>query len=303
MFDVLCVSDCCCDVIFKGMKRIPAPGTEEYCEELYMKAGGGANTAMGLAKSGCLTAYMTAVGEDDMGKLVCSDMEKSGVAADYIQKSMNSRTWVSAVLSTPWDRSFASYAGTRVSCTKEQLKQAVRNVKWLHTYTYYCELFPFLPEVCREAGVPFSVDAAFGEETRLENIRELLRRAELFTPNDVEACGLTKETDPVAALKKLAEVCPNVVVTMGGKGSIAVLDGKMYRAFPPEVTMVDANGAGDMFVAGLIAARLKGRNALEQLCLATASGALAVTYPGGMSDLYTRERVELLAENVIVKKM
>ena len=56
MFDVLCISDCCCDLIFKGLARVPAPGTEEYCQNLYMKAGGGANTPMGLAKLGCATA-------------------------------------------------------------------------------------------------------------------------------------------------------------------------------------------------------------------------------------------------------
>lgn len=303
MFDILCVSDCCCDLIFQGLARVPAPGTEEYCRELFMQAGGGANTPMGLARLGSRTAYLTAVGTDDLGALVAGNLAQAGVAGDFIQQRKNSRTWVSAVLSTPADRAFASYAGTDVSCTREQLLALVKQAKWVHTYTCYCEKFPFLPEVCRMAQVPLSLDATFGAKVTLKDVEALLLQAELFTPNDREACLLTGETDPIAALKKLAEVCSNVVVTMGGDGCIAVLDGGMYQVLPPRVDMVDANGAGDLFNAGLLWARLTGMDAEAQLRMAAASGALAVTYAGGMNPRYDKSRVEQLAQQVIVKHL
>lgn len=303
MFDVLCLSDCCCDLIFKGLARVPAPGTEEYCEALYMKAGGGANTPMGLAKLGCATAYATALGDDAMGALVRADMAAAGVAPDYFQQVPGARTWVSAVLSTPGDRAFASFAGQGVACARAGLEQMVRGARWVHTYTYYCEKFPFLPQVCREAGVPLSLDATFGGEKTLEDVRALLGGAALFTPNEVEACALTGEQDPRSALEKLAAVCPNVVVTMGGRGCIAALDGERLRAATPQVPVVDANGAGDLFNAGLLAARLAGQDAAGQLRLAAASGALAVTYAGGMDARYTREKVEALAAAVTVERL
>lgn len=303
MFDVLCISDCCCDLIFKGLARVPAPGTEEYCQELYMKAGGGANTPMGLAKLGCATAYATALGDDAMGAQVHADLTEAGVAPDYFQQAPRTRTWVSAVLSTPGDRAFASFAGQGVSCTRAQLEQMVRDARWVHTYTYYCEKFPVLPQICREMGIPLSLDATFGEGKTLEDARALLGGATLFTPNDVEACALTGEQDPRAALEKLADVCPNVVVTMGSKGCIAALGDERLRALPPQVEAVDANGAGDLFNAGLLAARLAGRDAAGQLRLAVASGALAVTYAGGMDARYTREKVEALAAAVTVERL
>lgn len=303
MFDILCLSDCCCDMIFKGLRRIPAPGTEEYCEQLFCKAGGGSNTPMGLAKLGCDTAYATIIGDDSFGDLVAADLAAAGVRDTYIGRLSGARTWVSAVLSTERDRAFASYAGRGIAFTEEELRNMVGNARWVHTYLYYCELFPALPRLCRELGVPLSVDSTFTEGQTLESIHPVLEQATLFTPNDSEACGLTGTTDPLDALKKLSAVCPNVVVTMGKNGCLAALDGEFYSVLPPEVAAVDANGAGDLFNAGLLAARISGRDNETQLRWAAASGSLAVTYAGGMDEAYTKEKVLALTGEVKVVKI
>lgn len=303
MFDVLCLSDCCCDLIFEGLERLPAPGGEEYSRSMHTKAGGGANTPMGLARLGCATAYATALGTDPMGELVRRELLESGVAPDYFQQSHDGRTWVSAVFSTSTDRSFASFAGQPVTCTAPQLKQMVQGVRWVHTYSCYCYSFPFLPQVCQTSGVPFSLDATFGSEKTLEEVQPILEQAALYTPNEAEACGLTGEQEPYRALQKLSRVCQNVVVTMGRSGCMAVLDGCGLRALPPPVKLVDATGAGDLFNAGLIAGRLAGISPEEQLRMATASGTLAVTYPGGMDIAYTRGQVASLAGCVTVERL
>ena len=303
MFDVLCLSDCCCDMIFSGLRRIPAPGTEEYCEQLYCKAGGGANTAMGLAKLGCNTAYATMIGDDIPGRLIMDDLAAAGVNSAYISCPEGARTWVSAVLSTGDERAFASFAGRGVAYTARELQTMVGSARWVHTYYYYCERFPELARLCRKAGVPFSVDSSFTEGQNLVDIRPVLEQAELFTPNDAEACALTGKAQAEKALGQLAGVCRNVVVTMGKRGCIASLEGRRYTVLPPEVRAVDANGAGDLFNAGFLAARLAGRDAETQLRWAAASGALAVTYAGGMDESYTKEKVAELTNRVIIEKL
>lgn len=303
VFDVLCISDCCCDLIFRGLQKVPAPGTEAYCQEFFMQAGGGANTAMGLARLGCRTAYLTAVGDDALGDIVGRDLAASGVSSDYIQKKSGTRTWVSAVLSTSDDRAFASYAGTGVTLTEAAFEKMIGHVRWVHTYTCYCEQFPFIPEVCARANVALSLDAAFGEKTVLEDMQPLLQKTALFTPNDREACALTGETDPYRALKKLAGVCQNVVVTMGKKGCMAVFDGQALKAEGPVVCMADATGAGDLFAAGLIAAGLWGADVGERLRFAAASGALCATWPGGVNERYSRDKVAELAQKVSVSRL
>ena len=303
MARILCISDCCCDLVFQQLPRIPQPGQEVYCGQLRLAAGGGANTPCGLARLGCQTAYATAVGDDDLGRVVCGGLEEAGVLPDFIQRPAGARTWVSAVLSTKEDRAFVSYAGAPVTCTREELCAMVRAVRWVHTYTYYCQQFPFLPQVCAELGVPLSLDATYTPGQKLDQLAEMLGKAALFTPNDQEAMDLTGCGDPMSALLRLAQVCPNVVLTCGSRGCLAFLDGELWQAQPPRVEVVDANGAGDLFNAGLLAARLEGKGPEDQLRMAVASGALAVTYPGGVGPMYTRAGVEALAGVVQVKRI
>lgn len=298
MFEILCLSDCCCDLIFQGMARIPEPGTEEYCQELHLKAGGGANTPMGLAKLGCSTAYAATLGTDLMGAAVEQELLDAGVFGDWLRKPQGAHTWVSAVLSTKEDRAFASYAGASADYTRTELEQMVRSAKWVHTYAYYCDKYSQLPEICCEAGVPLSIDAAYDGSNTLADLEPLLRKVTLFTPNDTEARGLTGKEQPLDALKCLASICPNVIVTMGPKGCLASLEGDCYSVTPPKVQAVDATGAGDLFNAGYLAARLQGLTPEECLRWAAASGALAVTYPGGMNAKYTQEKVIELAKEV-----
>ncbi|MGO2465192.1 MAG: PfkB family carbohydrate kinase, partial [Serratia proteamaculans] len=82
-----------------------------------------------------------------------------------------------------------------------------------------------------------------------------------------------------------------LLVTLGGDG-VCVHDGKQIRHFrAPSITPVDTTGAGDAFVAGLLAA-LAHLGALPQeaqwpavIAQAQACGALATTAKGAMTAL------------------
>lgn len=301
MVDIVCVSDCCCDVIFGGLDRIPAQGTEEYSRELAVKAGGGANTPMGLARLGCATAYLTAVGDDVFGGIVRRELAEWGVLPHLLQTPTDSPSWISAVLSTQEDRCFASHAGTRVAFDEAALTPVLRQARHLHTYLYYAALFPDLLPLCRSLGVTVSLDAAWEEGQTLSQVAPLLRQADLFLPNDREAMALTATDTPEAALAALGKVCPAVVVTLGSQGSMATVEGKAWRASTATAgTFVDASGAGDLFNAGLLCARLENQSLPDQLRMASASGAVAVSYYGGMDETYTRARVEQAAATVSV---
>lgn len=301
MADIVCVSDCCCDVIFGGLARIPSLGTEEYGQELAVRAGGGANTPMGLARLGCSTAYLSAVGSDVFGGVVGRELEQWGVLPDLLQTAPHARTWVSAVLSTKEDRSFASFAGTSVQWDRDALVPVLKQARHLHTYLYYAARFPDLLPLCRSLGVTVSLDATWEEGQSLSQIAPFLRQADLFLPNHREAMELTGAETPEAALKVLGGICPAAVVTLGDQGSIALAGGTAWRASAASAgPFVDANGAGDLFNAGLLCARLENQSLPDQLRMASASGAVAVSYFGGMDAAYTRTRVEQTAKTVSV---
>ncbi|MEI4952259.1 PfkB family carbohydrate kinase, partial [Aeromonas caviae] len=88
------------------------------------------------------------------------------------------------------------------------------------------------------------------------------------------------------------------LVTRGGGGVVARLGGELLEWVGPKVTPLDTTGAGDAFVAGLLAA-LAERTSLPTLAelpaiLAQAHGcgALATTAKGAMTALPTRTRLD-----------
>ena len=86
--------------------------------------------------------------------------------------------------------------------------------------------------------------------------------------------------DPVALARSCVERGPVIAVcTLGADGAIAVgSDGEVTRAAAPRVSrVVDTNGAGDAFMAGFLAAHLRGRSLAERLEAASAQAAVALS--------------------------
>ncbi|MDR1663696.1 MAG: carbohydrate kinase family protein [Clostridiales bacterium] len=298
-YDVVCLSDCCCDIIFSGMARIPSLGAEEYAKTLTVTSGGGANTAVGLARLGARVGYVTAIGEDFFGGVLAGKFREYGVSGEFVQKSDSAATWLSAVMSSGTDRAFASFAGTPVRFDAEIAAQVLPRTRHLHTYAYYGLKFKALTALCQEYGVSYSLDSSFDPGLTLKDLEPLLKPASFFTPNADEALSLTGETDVKKALGVLKNCCGYVIITMGKDGCLAAKDGNIFRVDAAPVSQVtDTNGAGDLFAAGLLYSHLKGEPVDVQLKTASASGSLGVTFAGGMDDSYNLAAVKTLAEKI-----
>jgi fructoselysine 6-kinase len=71
------------------------------------------------------------------------------------------------------------------------------------------------------------------------------------------------------------------VVTLGAKGSLALIGGQMFRAEAVPITPVDTTGAGDAYIAGFLAARLNGADVPGAMAAAHACAATCCGHPGG----------------------
>lgn len=295
-YDVLCIAETCCDMIFGGLERLPVPGDEEYCREFAVKAGGGSNTAMGLARLGMHTRLLTQLGRDPLGETTYRFIAETGVDMAAVRYTDSVQTAVSAALSTSADRAFASFGGSAFSVPTEFLEEQIRDCRHVHTFLGYCAAFP-IAQLCKQYHKTLSLDMTGGDLAGLEEIAPLLRQCSVFTPNDREACRLAGTEDVQQALRVLAEYCPNVVITCGAEGSISCCEGVEDHAPAIRLDAVkDSTGAGDLFCAGYLCAFLNGWKPERRLQYANSSGALAVTYLGGIDAAFTKERVEQLEQ-------
>lgn len=256
---VLCIADSCCDLIFGGLDRLPGPGEEVYGSHFSMQAGGGANTAVLLAKTGVPTAFWTMLGCDLPGRIVRETLDRSGVfCVDHGQRA--DRTPVSAVLSTREDRAFASFGeGSRLVESTEVLEKAIRNADIVHTYLGYCIAYP-IAALCEKHGVLLSMDSSFCDATP-EAFHTVLPHCDYYKGNEPEAYRLTGATSAEEALQALCgQVRKGAVITLGARGSIGTERGKktVEQAAIMSGPFIDACGAGDAYAAGFLSGLANG---------------------------------------------
>ena len=162
----------------------------------------------------------------------------------------------------------------------------------------------------KAAGVPIVVDAG-GVDAPIP--AALLEAADYLCPNESELARLTRmptstDDEAVAAgLELVARGAKRVLVTLGARGAMVIgATGVLVRhdALPVpggEVgkvgEVVDGTAAGDAFRAALAVAVAEGVDVVKDsrgLALAAAAGAHAVSVPGAVPSLPTRDNAENL---------
>ncbi len=296
--DLLCIASSCLDLIFTGMKRLPSPGTEEFSEDFVIKGGGGANTPVAASRLGLRTAFITQLGKDLMGDIMLRFFRDSGMNTEAVIQSKDKRTSVTAVMSLGYERGFASFDKNDLSdVDPEFLEEHIKSSRHVHSHIAYVGTLPMI-ELAKKHGCTISLDTSWSADRKVEDIKEILKCIDIFTPNEVEACTLTGTEDVREAAHILSRYVKILVVKLGAKGCLVIKGGDLIEVPPVKGIMpVDTTGAGDLFNAGFLYGFLNGFELEKCAQWGNSSGALAVTFPGGMDDSYTYEAVKRIYEN------
>lgn len=287
MLDVLVVGDLNPDLLLSG-DVVPRFGQAEQDVTAQVALGGsGGICAAALARLGLTVGLAAAVGDDDLGTLVTQRLADRGVQLDHIQRSAQP-TGLSVHLLRDGDRAILTHPGAIDDLDVDAACRAIREAKPRHVHVTSVFLIGALRErgaeiltAARTAGAGVSVDTNYDPTERFD-APDWLRDADVLLPNAAEARGLARESGLEQAARALTSRGATVVVKRGERGALAVADGAVVRVPAPKPThpIADTVGAGDAFDAGLIRARLDGRDLATQLAYATAAGTLS-TRAGG----------------------
>jgi 2-dehydro-3-deoxygluconokinase len=271
-------------------------------------AGSESNVAIGVARLGHDAAWMSAVGNDEPGRLIQRTLRAENVDTTYLRFSDDSFTGFIAFDQPSHDITRVSYhrRGSAASTlTPAETTAAVASAT--PTLLHVTGITPALSETARAATLAaVRTASAAGTQVSLDvnyrarlwprpeaaaAIRELLPYVHTVFASDDELDLLTDASDPIADLLKSVN---HVVVTSGGKGAWAhSAEGTIHRPALP-VTVVDSIGAGDAFVSGYLSATLDNLSPESRLERATTTGAFCVTAYGDWESLPTRSDLTLL---------
>ncbi len=311
MADAICLGELLIDFVptVTGTGLTDAPA--------FVKAPGGApgNVAVGLARLGVSSAFMGKVGDDAFGHFLANTLAETGVDVSPLRFATEARTALAFVsLRADGEREFMFYrhpSADMLFNPREVDVEAIHRAKLLHFGSISLIGEPsrgatlYAVDTARAAGCLISYDPNLrlplwsDANTARDGMLLGLRKAHVVKLSDDESEFLTGLGDLDAARKALwHDELKLMVVTRGRAGCVYFTPNFSSEVASFTVEAVDATGAGDGFVAGLLQGLLadptvlQDETRLRELCrFANAVGALATLERGAIPALPDRARV------------
>jgi hypothetical protein len=294
-YDVLVVGDYCLDLIFTGLPAFPELGREVVATGFEQIPGGAFNTAVALHRLGARVVWATDFGTDAYSQFVLGRARTEGLdERGFVHHARPLRN-LTVAASFPRDRAFLAFYDPAPALPAAAKALATLRARMLYIPGLYAgPLLDAALLMVRAKRMSVVMDGNSYESAKLSSprLRRALGAVDILTPNAAEAFRLTGEVDLLRALRLLGERTRCVVIKDGGGGAYAIESGAVMYSPALPVTPLDTTGAGDVFDAGFLTARLEGRPLHECLAWGNVVGGLSTLAAGGTGRVVTRAEVE-----------
>jgi 2-dehydro-3-deoxygluconokinase len=280
--------------------------------------GAESNVAVGLAKLGIESSWVSKVGNDEFGQFIIRELRAEGVDTSQVKLSEDNPTAImfkqfSANLDSSvfyYRKGSAASTLTLADIDLGYLKQA----KVLHL----SGITPALSDSCKQTfielirfakqeGILISFDPnirrkLWSEEEAKKTLKPLLLTSDIALLGEDEGELLLGTSDAQQISKLLlASGVRAVGVKQGSRGSSVADASGFYQIAPYPVKVVDTIGAGDAFNAGFLTGFLEGKPIKECGLMGSLMGGLAVSSYGdteGLPDRSTFDRLLAQKEEI-----
>ncbi|MBC8159210.1 MAG: carbohydrate kinase family protein [Alphaproteobacteria bacterium] len=233
-----------------------------------MRLGGGApNTAMPLARAGHKVLVVAAIGRDEAGRRLASDLESAGVDITLVRTLAEARTTRSIIMvDETGERTIVNLARTSEPEPPKRILDTPAD--WLYVRSRATDLAPVLRRKAADCRIMAHIPPC-GEFVRPAHV--------LIGSQSDLPCELL--ADPLAMGRKIGgDLVEWVVITRGPQGASAYGANGEIAARANAVTPVDSTGAGDSFAAGLLHGLASGKPMKDAMKIAGAWGTESVKW-------------------------
>lgn len=285
----------------------------------FTKAAGGApaNVAVGIARLGGSSAFIGKVGDDEFGYMLAEILKENKVNSEGMRFDPGARTALAFVtLRSDGEREFMFYRNPSADMLLQEAEvdyDLIRKAKIFHygsisLITEPCKSAHIAAaKAAKDAGVILSYDPNLrlplwpSEDSAREGILSIWEMADIIKVSEEEVSFLTKGDDPSfdEVVRKLFHPKLKLLLVTEGQNGCRYYTKKFTgRVESLKVDAVDTTGAGDAFVAGVLAQLAEDATWLEDekrlrgaLWFANGCGALTVKERGAIPALPTKEDV------------
>jgi fructokinase len=258
------------------------------------------NLALRTASFGFSVTMISAVGNDEDGTVICDYIKENKLDTSGITITPEYDTGIVQV--TLSERGSASYEIKFPSAwdyiqVNERTSSIVKNADVFFYGSLACRNDVSQKTLFSLLGSNPGMFKVFDVNLRkpfysIEILQKLMTEADFIKFNDEEILEIASELefrsdDLEENIRYISQRTntPSICVTLGKHGSIMLWEGKMYKhpGYPVEVS--DTVGAGDSFLASLIAKLLSNKTPDEAMDFASAVGAIVASKPGANPEI------------------
>ena len=294
-------------------------GRMRYCRDFGIRPGGAeATVAVGARKLGIDAAWVSALGDDEMGHYILGMVAAEQVDVSRVSLVPGMPTAIFLRERLPGGAARHSYyrSGSAFSAYRPEMLDAafLGSARILHL----TGITPALSESCeasmwraidlaRAGGAQIAFDpnvrlALWGRDRARPVLERFMAAADIVLPGIEDLQMLYGAISPSEALARLRALgCRRIVLKLGA-GDVIVAEGDRETVVPVQAIAdpVDLMGAGDAFAAGCLAGLLKGHDLVGASALGVAVASLAIQLPGNIEAMPSWAEVERLRTGATV---
>lgn len=274
------------DLVLK-QERLPLKGETYSADELIQGPGGkGANQAVQCAKLGLATAMIGKVGEDRFGEALIGNLRAVGINNKGVTRQGTTGLGIVHLL-PDGDYYSTLLKGANYLLGKSEIDdnlELIQNAKYLVLQQEIPnDVNEYAIELAKLTDCTVILNNAPARSIR----EEYLNKVDILVVNETEATYMENmlvnsiEEAINVALKLIKRVNRAVILTLGEKGAIVADHTSTYYVPATKVDAVDATGAGDSFIGGLIYSLDKGKSIKEAAEFASKISGFTVSNFGG----------------------
>ena len=280
---------------------IPSQGETLTGNNFFLNNGGkGANQAVAIAKQNVPTFLISAVGNDEFGKMTLNKLKSYNVNLDYVNTINNINTGVAMIIIENKDNRIILDSGANYKISTLQIDKALEHAN--ENDVFVCQLennedaiYYGLKQAKKKKMITiFNAAPAKKIDQTIFNYVDYL----IVNESECEIISSIKPINKQEILKAYNFIkVKKLIITLGSKCSVLVEDEKIYQINANKVDVVDTTAAGDTYVGVLASQIINNKNMIEALNYASIASSLTCKVQGAQKSIPTEKDVEEYINN------
>ena len=236
--------------------------------------GSAANTTFAIQGFGLKTGYTCKVANDSVGDFFVNELQAAGIDVNATVRSAEGRSGQCFIMITrDAERTMCTDLAISSQLSKSDVvASALHQSRQFYVEGYLSSSPPSTEAAifCREEAEQHNVTVAvsLSDPSMVEFFREPLENMlgngvnQVFC-NEEEALSWARTDRLDIAINELKDIAPELYVTLGAQGSMAITPHHRGTAEGVKVQAIDTTGAGDIYAGAVLAARLNGAEPID----------------------------------------